>query len=280
MEKSKKSFVMYGSWSSAIEKMSNEQAGQLLKAIYALQDDENAEPEDPSVSFVFEIIKDKLFEDAKEWEKAKQRRSESGKKGMEKRWSEDKRTIANDNTVIANDNSVITPIANDNTAITNDNTVIANDNSVITPITNDNTVITNDNSVITPITNDNTVTESITPITVSVSGSVSVSDSVSVNESPSETKREKQAKEKRKRFSAPSVDEVRDYCRERGNSISADTFVNFYASKDWMVGNSPMTDWKSAIRTWEERERSASPRGKPASFNANEYLQGIIQGGA
>ena len=100
------------------------------------------------------------------------------------------------------------------------------------------------------------------------------------NESPSETEREKQAKEKRKRFSAPSVDEVRDYCRERGNSISADTFVNFYASKDWMVGNSPMTDWKSAIRTWEERERSASPRGKPASFNANDYLQGIIQGGA
>lgn len=239
MEKSKKSFVMYGSWSSAIEKMSNEQAGQLLKAIYALQDDENAEPEDPSVSFVFEIIKDKLFEDAREWEKAKQRRSESGKKGMEKRWSEDKRTI-----------------------------------------TNDNTVITNDNSVITPITNDNTVTESITPITVSVSGSVSVSDSVSVNESPSETKREKQAKEKRTRFSAPSVDEVRDYCRERGNSIDAETFVDFYASKGWKVGNSPMKDWQSAIRTWEKRECRASPREKPVSFNANDYLQGIIQGGA
>ena len=246
MEKSKKSFVMYGSWSSAIEKMSNEQAGQLLKAIYALQDDENAEPEDPSVCFVFEIIKDKLFEDAREWEKAKQRRSESGKKGMEKRWSEDKRTITNDNTAI----------------------------------TNDNTVITNDNSVITPITNDNTVTESITPITVSVSGSVSVSDSVSVNESPSETKREKQAKEKRKRFSAPSVDEVRDYCRERGNSIDAETFVDFYASKGWKVGNTPMKDWQSAIRTWEKRECRASPREQPASFNANDYLQGIIQGGA
>ena len=246
MEKSKKSFVMYGSWSSAIEKMSNEQAGQLLKAIYALQDDENAEPEDPSVSFVFEIIKDKLFEDAKEWEKAKQRRSESGKKGMEKRWSEDKRTITNDNTAI----------------------------------TNDNTVITNDNSVITPITNDNTAIESITPITVSVSGSVSVSDSVSVNESPSETKREKQAKEKRKRFSAPSVDEVRDYCRERGNGIDAETFVDFYASKGWKVGNTPMEDWQSAIRTWEKRESRASPREQPASFNANDYLQGIIQGGA
>ena len=100
------------------------------------------------------------------------------------------------------------------------------------------------------------------------------------NESPSETKREKQAKEKRKRFSAPSVDEVRDYCRERGNSIDAETFVDFYASKGWKVGNSPMKDWQSAIRTWEKRECRASPREKPASFNANDYLQGIIQGGA
>nr|DAE94474.1 MAG TPA: hypothetical protein [Bacteriophage sp.] len=100
------------------------------------------------------------------------------------------------------------------------------------------------------------------------------------NESPSETKREKQAKEKRTRFSAPSVDEVRDYCRERGNSIDAETFVDFYASKGWKVGNSPMKDWQSAIRTWEKRECRASPREKPASFNANDYLQGIIQGGA
>ena len=100
------------------------------------------------------------------------------------------------------------------------------------------------------------------------------------NESPSETKREKQAKEKRLRFSAPSVDEVRDYCRERGNSIDAETFVDFYASKGWKVGNSPMKDWQSAIRTWEKRECHASPREKPASFNANDYLQGIIQGGA
>ena len=100
------------------------------------------------------------------------------------------------------------------------------------------------------------------------------------NESPSETKREKQAKEKRTRFSAPSVDEVRNYCRERGNSIDAETFVDFYASKGWKVGNSPMKDWQSAIRTWEKRECRASPREKPASFNANDYLQDIIQGGA
>ena len=147
----KKSFIMYESWGAAINKMSNEQAGQLLKAIYALQDNEDAEPEDPSVSFVFEIIKDKLCEDATEWEKTKQRRSESGKKGMEKRWNEDESSIAKDNTVKES--------------------------------------ITNDNTVITPITKDNSVKKSITPITVS--GTVSVSDTVSVSEyvPPTEVKK-------------------------------------------------------------------------------------------
>lgn len=216
----KKSFIMYESWGAAINKMSNEQAGQLLKAIYALQDNENAEPEDPSVSFVFEIIKDKLCEDATEWEKTKQRRSESGKKGMEKRWNEDESSITKDNTVKES--------------------------------------ITNDNSVIKPITNDNSVKENITPITVSDTVSVTVSDTVSVSEyvPPTEVKK----RETRKRFSPPSAAEVREYCRERENAVDAESFVDFYVAKGWKVGNAPMKDWKAAVRTWEKRESRAAPR--------------------
>lgn len=240
----KKSFIMYESWGAAINKMSNEQAGQLLKAIYALQDNEDAEPEDPSVSFVFEIIKDKLCEDATEWEKTKQRRSESGKKGMEKRWNEDESSITKDNTVKES---------------------ITNDNTVIKPITNDNTVIT-------PITKDNSVKENITPITVSDSVSVTVSDTVSVSEyvPPTEVKK----REARKRFSPPSVAEVTTYCRERGSTVDPEAFVDFYAAKGWKVGNAPMKDWRASVRTWEKRDSRAAP--KHGSFDANDYLLGII----
>lgn len=52
-------------------------------------------------------------------------------------------------------------------------------------------------------------------------------------------------------FTPPTVEEVRAYCQERGNSISAERFVSYYSLNGWMVGRSPMTDWKQAIRNWE-----------------------------
>lgn len=69
---------------------------------------------------------------------------------------------------------------------------------------------------------------------------------------------------KAKRFSRPSVDEVRAYCSERGNAVNAEAFVDFYESKGWKVGNSPMKDWRAAVRTWEKRDgrgarRTANP---------------------
>lgn len=76
-------------------------------------------------------------------------------------------------------------------------------------------------------------------------------------------KREKTetADEKPKRsrppFVKPTVEEVRAYCRERQNTVRAEAFVNFYESKGWMVGKSPMKDWKAAVRTWEQKDRES-----------------------
>jgi hypothetical protein len=71
---------------------------------------------------------------------------------------------------------------------------------------------------------------------------------------------------KTKRFVKPSVDEVREYCLSRGNGIDAQTFVDFYESKGWLVGKSPMKDWKAAVRTWEKRDgRNAGGYGARAS---------------
>ena len=82
----------------------------------------------------------------------------------------------------------------------------------------------------------------------------------------------KGSKEKRSRFSPPSVDEVRDYCRERKNTVDAQRFVDFYASKGWKVGQNPMKDWKACVRTWEQREKTHVQM--PAkTVRANQYTQ-------
>lgn len=68
-------------------------------------------------------------------------------------------------------------------------------------------------------------------------------------------------KEKEKRFVRPTVEEVDAYCRERGNNVNAQSFIDFYESKGWKVGNSPMKDWKACVRTWEGRNKKVARSG-------------------
>lgn len=81
------------------------------------------------------------------------------------------------------------------------------------------------------------------------------------NALPREEKRrdkEKQAKENPpKRFKPPTVDEVRDYCRERGNNINPQGFVDHYAATNWHRGKTKISDWKACVRTWEKNARSS-----------------------
>ena len=58
----------------------------------------------------------------------------------------------------------------------------------------------------------------------------------------------------KKRFSPPTLEEVTAYCTERGNSVNPSRFLNYYESKGWKVGRSPMKDWKAAVRTWEQTQ--------------------------
>ena len=62
------------------------------------------------------------------------------------------------------------------------------------------------------------------------------------------------------RFSPPSIEEVSAYVREKGYHIDPEAFVAFYESKGWKVGSNPMKDWKSAVVTWEKREKEKGGR--------------------
>ena len=69
-----------------------------------------------------------------------------------------------------------------------------------------------------------------------------------------------------KRFSPPTVDEVREYCQERNNGIDAAAFVDFYVARGWMIGKTHMKDWKAAVRTWENRRKQEGEEDPYAKF--------------
>ena len=58
-----------------------------------------------------------------------------------------------------------------------------------------------------------------------------------------------------KRFKKPTIEEVKQYCKERNNNIHAEHFIDYYDANGWKVGKNSMKDWKATIRTWERRDK-------------------------
>ena len=64
------------------------------------------------------------------------------------------------------------------------------------------------------------------------------------------------------RMTRPAVEEVRQYCREKGYTFDPEAFIAFYESNGWKVGKNPMKSWHHACTTWQAREKD-KPQNKP-----------------
>ena len=116
MAKDKKSFILYSDAIHTVEKLSDTDAGQLLKHLLRYVNDQNPTTENPLVEIAFEPIKQQLKRDLVKFEDVKVKRSEAGKAGATKRWQE-----------IANANKGIQTIAN----------IAVNDNDNVNVISKD-----------------------------------------------------------------------------------------------------------------------------------------------
>ena len=66
-------------------------------------------------------------------------------------------------------------------------------------------------------------------------------------------------------FVPPTLDEVRAYCRERGNRIDPARFIDYYVANGWHAGKQKMRDWRAAVRNWERMDgHEANGRGTEA----------------
>ena len=87
-----------------------------------------------------------------------------------------------------------------------------------------------------------------------------------------------------KRFTPPTQQEAGNYFLEKGSMDAvneADKFIDFYASKGWMVGKNGMKDWKAAIRNWMKGSKKQSGEPIPtlsSKMGDRSWAKGIVDG--
>lgn len=230
----KESYMLYRGWNPLFENLPKEQLGELFYAICCYQSGKEYTIENPLIKGVFEMVLMQFKKDEEKYISNCEAKAKNGKKGAESRWQDD----------------------NNNTSENGKNGKCHSENGK--------------NGKCYFCHNEEKTEMAKMAIEEEEEEEVEDKEEEEVEEVPTVPKK----REARKRFSPPSAAEVREYCRERENTVDAESFVDFYAAKGWKVGNAPMKDWKAAVRTWEKRESRAAPRR--GAFDANDYLLGII----
>lgn len=64
-----------------------------------------------------------------------------------------------------------------------------------------------------------------------------------------------------KSFIRPTAKEVTIYATSIDFVLDGQKFIDHYESNGWVVGKSPMKDWKAAVRTWKTRRNEHGHQG-------------------
>lgn len=85
-----------------------------------------------------------------------------------------------------------------------------------------------------------------------------------------------------KRFRKPSIVDIQEYCESNGfSNVEISSFYDYYESNGWVIGKSPMKDWKAAVRNWnrkrfvqnnESSTKTTNPRIDIPAQNPDEYV--------
>lgn len=73
-------------------------------------------------------------------------------------------------------------------------------------------------------------------------------------------------------FSPPTREDITVYCREMGYSMDADSFLDYYEANGWVIGKSPMKDWRAAVRRWQRKEHEDGKITDPGLWDVGRVL--------
>jgi len=84
---------------------------------------------------------------------------------------------------------------------------------------------------------------------------------------------------KNKAFTPPTLDEIKAYCKERGNDVSPERFHDYFTASGWVDSlGKKVRNWKQKIITWERNASGAKPaasnwgrlKGEPSDQKRND----------
>lgn len=65
----------------------------------------------------------------------------------------------------------------------------------------------------------------------------------------------------------PTLEQVRQYCLERGKGVDPEKWYDYYEANGWHVGKYTMKDWKAAVRIWERNGYGNGTKDKQKTQN-------------
>lgn len=69
----------------------------------------------------------------------------------------------------------------------------------------------------------------------------------------------------------PTLEEVREYCRERKSSVDPNRFYSYYSEGDWRDANgNPVLNWKQKLISWEQKD-DKKPKGRNIKVACSNY---------
>lgn len=117
MAEGKKSFIAYSDWKATFDELSDEDAGRLIKHIFAYVNDENPVTDNVLIRVAFAQFKQTLKRDLVKWNEQLQQRRDAGKRSAEKRAlekSNERSTVVESRTRNSTDNVSVSVSVNDN----------------------------------------------------------------------------------------------------------------------------------------------------------------------
>lgn len=114
---------------------------------------------------------------------------------------------------------------------------------------------------VTPVTNERDA--NVTPVT---DGVTNRHESIEYRDKSIENRVERNTKERK--FTPPTLEEVKAYCQERNSPVDAQQFFEYYEVSSWKdsKGN-PVKNWKQKLITWEKHDAPVVHCATPQKSN-------------